>query len=384
MFKCQDSQRGIALLTVMVIMSVLVITGTLLLRMASSESRTIDDYGNSNRAFYIAEAGADLAIKRWREYVGTLPALVDGNGNYNGTKADTGAYLSQLNSINGPKETLEREIREGYLLGITSTTVSISFSGDPSSELLNITQSADTPYFLTLTVTGNYGNSSAEQKVRLCYYWNRTTESYKGDGTPVISPPPPPAPGNFTPPISGDSWTNTDTNQNDTRWTYSTTNNTISRTFESGNSDSIYTNTVLTAPFNLNMYASFILSSNDKQWPGSELRVGLGYIPGSGGSSALMVALTIVKVGNDNKVSLTIRNGSNSNITAPVNFTRTLDANSNYQIQVTSQNNNLSINISDDTGQTFNYTSTTTLRSGRLILIDGTNSHADPKFTFPQ
>lgn len=383
MFKGQDSQKGIALLTVMVIMSVLVITGSLLLRMASSESRIIDDYSDNSRAFFVAEAGADLAIKQWRDYVASLPPLVDGNGIFTGVEADITAFMTQLNGT--PKDTLEQKIRGGYMLASTSTTVTISFSGNPASGTLNITQSADIPYFLTLTVTGNYGNASAEQKVRLCYYWNRIAEAYKGNGTSVINPPPPPVPGNFTPPISGDSWTNTDTGANDTRWDYDTTTNSISRTFESGNFNSIYTNTVLTAPFNLNMYASFILSNNSNQWPGSEMSVGLGFIPqGNGGTSALGVALTVVKVGNSPKVSLTIRDGNNSNITVPVNFTRTLDTNSKYQIQVSSQNNNLSINISDNTGQTFNYTSSTTLRPGGLILIDDTNSHADPKFTFPQ
>ncbi|KJR96142.1 MAG: hypothetical protein VR68_15610 [Peptococcaceae bacterium BRH_c4a] len=382
MFKGQDSQKGIALLTVMVIMSVLVITGTLLLRMASSESRIIDNYGDNARAFYVAEAGADLAIKQWKDYVASLPPLVNADGSFTGDKADITAFMTRLDGT--PKDTLEQKIRGGYLLASNSATVTISFSGDPASGSLDITQTADTPYFLNLTVTGNYGNASAEQKVRLWYYRNRTAEAYKGNGAPVINPPPPDT---FVPPIRADSWTNTDTNQTDTRWTYNTTTDTISRIFESGNSDSIYTNTVLTAPYNLNMHAQFILGSNSSKWPGSELRVGLGYIPESGGTagtSELMVALTIVEVGNSPKVSLTIRDGNNSNITVPVNFTRTLDASSNYQIQVSSQNNNLSINISDNTGQTFNYTSATTLRPGRLILIDGTNSHTDPRFTFPQ
>jgi len=382
LFKGQDSQKGIALLTVMVIMTVLVITGSLLLRMASSESRIIDDYGDNTRAFFVAEAGADLAIKQWRDYVASLPPLVNADGSFTGIEADRAIFLSQLGTSNN---TFQQKIRGGYQLGSSSTIVSINFEADNSAGTLDITQSANTPYFLTLTVTGNYGGSSAEQKVRLCYYWNRTTESYKGDGTPAVNPPSPPAPGNFTPPITGDSWTNTDTGANDTRWDYDTTTNSVSRTFESGNFNSIYTNTVLTAPFSLNMYASFILSNNSNHWPGSEMRVGLGFIPvGNGGTSALAVALTIVEVGNSPKVSLTIRDGNNSNITVPVNFTRTLDANSKYQIQVSSQNNNLSINISDNTGQTFNYTSSTTLRPGRLILIDDTNSHADPRFTFPQ
>ncbi len=379
MFKYRDNQKGIALLTVMVIMTVLIITGTLLLRMASSESRIIDDYGDNIRAFYVAEAGIDLAIKQWREYVGSLPALVDENGGYTAIKADKGAYYSQLTALNGPKDSLEQKIKGGYLLGTTADTVSISYS--PVSGTLDITQSADTPYFLTITVTGKYRNSLIDQKVRLCYYWNRTTESYKGDGTPVVNPPPPPT-NNFTPPISADSWLNTDTNQLDNKWTYDTSTDSITRTFESKKSDSIYTDINLTAPFNINVYASFILSNNQSQWIGSELRVGLGYLVG--GTSALMVALTIVEAGNNPKVSLTIRDGNNNNITVPVNFTRTLDQNSSYQILVVSQNDNLSINILDDTGQTFNYTSASTLRPGRLILIDATNAHTDPKFTFPQ
>ena len=62
MFKYRDNQKGIALLTVMVIMTVLIITGTLLLRMASSESRIIDDYGDNIRAFYVAEADMAIAL----------------------------------------------------------------------------------------------------------------------------------------------------------------------------------------------------------------------------------------------------------------------------------------------------------------------------------
>lgn len=385
LYNRNESEKGIALLTVMVIMTVLVITGSLLLKMSSSESRIIDNYGDNSRAYYVAEAGADLVIKQWKSYVGSL-ALVDGNDQPTDVKADVGHFLS--NYLNPSAILLlEEKIRAGYSLASGSSKVSIIYSSNPSNGYLDkiiLPSTPDPKPMLTITLTGNYDGSEFEQKVQLWYYWNGTTGSYKGYGTATVnSAPAIPGDGEsappYEPPISQSAWNHSG---GPGQWDFDTTNGIISRTPESPH-NTVYTDDTLRVPFSLNMYVSFELQNpgNQWQWPGSEVAVGLGYIPVEKKSS-YSVALKIV--GSTPQVEVTIKDQNNNGITVPATFTRLLDSSSRYKIQVNAITNSLSINIIDDiTGQKFKFTSATTLRDGRLILADKTNQHVDPKFTFP-
>jgi len=390
LFKRNESEKGIALLTVMVIMTVVVVTGSLLLKMSSSESRIIDNYGDNSRAYYVAEAGADLAIKQWKSYIGSL-ALVDGDGQPTTVKADIGYFLS--NYLNGSTiSVLEDKIRAGYNLGSGSSMVSISYVSDPlSGELDKILPGTSDPKpMLTITVTGNYDSGQFEQKVQLWYYWNGTIGSYKGYGTATVNSAPAipggggggggGTPPEYNPPTTASGWTVLTGGGTEGQWNFDPVTGTISRTPESGH-DFLYNNDIIRVPFSLNMDMSFFnLHHDSDKYLGSFAGMGLGYDPW--GIPHYAVYLTILDFGLGPQVTVAIFRDF-SLVTFGM-FNQPMNGESSrYSIQVTAKTGEFKMIVSDGTGQQISHTSTTTLRDGRMLLIDGTNSHADPKFTFP-
>lgn len=195
MFIYLNNNRGIALLTVMAIMAVLVVVGSLVLSMSSSESRVVYDYGNNNRAFYVAEAGADLAIREWKNYIDSLPVVYDEDGYpVVAVDANIGDFLNRLdhkiglfptdpgrNVSGNPRYEMEKRIRNSYALDDNSPLVWISYAATPDSGTLAPVAA------LNLTVTGNYDGGAFEQRVQLYYDSNGNVNSYKGSKEITIS-----------------------------------------------------------------------------------------------------------------------------------------------------------------------------------------------------
>lgn len=67
-----NNKHGVALLIVMLIMSVTLIVIFVIFNIVSSETRMVGNYGNRIKAMQIAEAGADLAISEWIQYINDL------------------------------------------------------------------------------------------------------------------------------------------------------------------------------------------------------------------------------------------------------------------------------------------------------------------------
>lgn len=386
MFKWLKSDRGIALLTVMVIMTVVVITGSLLLKMASLESRIIDNYGDNIRAFYVAEAGADLAIKEWDTYIAGLGVLIDGSNNQV-VKANVNSFLTQLGTA---RDDLQRVIRTGYGLDTGSAAVSIEYSSEAGSWPAELDMSVSgSPAILTIIITGKYNNDTYEQRVQLWYYYDNLTGSYKGYDTATMvvhDPPPvtPPGPGGtppeYHPPMTETGWTLLTGGGVAGQWSFDPATGTISRTPESGH-DFLYNNDIIRVPFSLNMYMSFFnLHHDSDKYLGSFAGMGLGYDPW--GIPHYAVYLTILDFGLGPQITVSIFN--DFSLVAFGIFNQPMNGESSqYRIQVTAKTGEFKIIVSDGTGQEISHTSATTLRDGRMLLIDGTNSHADPKFTFP-
>lgn len=382
MFRRYDNDRGIALLTVMTVMTVLVITGSLLLRMASSESRIIYSYGNNIRAFYVAEAGADLAIRQWNTYINNLtadPDVIDNNNNQI-IFAQTDVFYSQLNGP--PRTLLEERFRTEYSLGSGSSKVGIEIS-NPGAGALNMT--VDTPELLTLDITGTYDDSAFEQRVQLWYYYDKTTGSYKGYGAAnvPVKPLPPPGGGGdpppYHPPISSGDWTVL-TGGGAGQWTFDPITGTISRTPESIHVF-LYSNNPVSVPFSLDMYVSFFNLHRDwKKWIGSSAGVGFGYDPL--GIPHYSAYFSIIDGSNSPRVMVNIFDQNLMPAGGPYIFSRSMDGDSQYRLKLTAKTDDLKIEVSNG-GETFTYATATTLRTGNILLIDLTNSHADPKFTFP-
>jgi uncharacterized protein YjdB len=151
LFKYLSNDRGVALLTVMSIMTVFVLVGSLMLYMASSESRVVYEYGNNNRAFYIAEAGSDLAVREWKEYV-------TGNNNNKNFVADVNTFM---NNYNTAVASLKNSFETSYgNVGLVGDYVIVP---NPGTGLIPAGS------ILTLTITGSYDNNKYDQKVQLWY-----------------------------------------------------------------------------------------------------------------------------------------------------------------------------------------------------------------------
>jgi hypothetical protein len=189
------SNKGIALLTVMIIMSALVVVGSIMLTMVSSESRTVYDYGNNPRSFYLAEAGVDLAIKEWDKYI-------------EGKKIKNDEGIEQLPAdfkvdIEDFKEIYEMKINNNLLADfysgydVNNNMVSIEYKIDKSESnltddnCLERTRTADDPQLLKIKVTGEYDDAVFQDEVSLLYYWDGSIGSYKGSsGSVDVSVPP--------------------------------------------------------------------------------------------------------------------------------------------------------------------------------------------------
>ena len=188
MFKYLKNNRGVALLSVMAIMTVLVIIGSLALYMASSESRMVNNYGDNVRANYIAEAGADLVIQQWELYIADTD-------NISSDKIDIVDFLTDPNNgLDVSMDNLESSLMgsEGYNVG--NSAVSINYESTPSSGQLPVTTTNDPAgTSIVINVTGDYSSTQYTYRVQLWFTTDGNNNyfpgSEKGDGSGVTSVP---------------------------------------------------------------------------------------------------------------------------------------------------------------------------------------------------
>lgn len=178
MFKYLHNNKGVALLTVMVIMTVLVTIGSLILYISSAESRMVYDYGNNARAFYVAEAGADLAIQEWKGYINGLPVSNIGQLD----NVDVSIFKGQLEA---KLIDLINNISSGYNDG---KNITIDYQWTPDQDILNHSSvpTPQTPNVLKIEIKGTYDDAVYKYEVKLWYYLNKTMNSYKGLGAYVV------------------------------------------------------------------------------------------------------------------------------------------------------------------------------------------------------
>ncbi|MDS1029391.1 hypothetical protein RDV78_02595 [Bacillota bacterium LX-D] len=191
------NNKGVALLTVVAVMGVLLVIGSSILYIASTDSRLVYDYSNAPRAFYVAEAGADLAIEKWKSYIINLPEKKDDLGKPTGIieNANIDSFLNLLdnkltldtadssrNVSGNPRYELEKVFRQSYNLNSNDQSLWLSYTCSQSGQLAKTVQGSNAHY-LTLDIKANYQDSIADYRVVLWYYNNRNIGSYKGFGT---------------------------------------------------------------------------------------------------------------------------------------------------------------------------------------------------------
>ncbi|RJX23778.1 MAG: hypothetical protein C4554_10110 [Dethiobacter sp.] len=167
MFKFIKNTNGVALIIVMAIMAVTAIVISVILTIPSGESRVIFDYGKSNKVFYIAEAGADLAICEWRKYI---TSLRENNNGPPPVSVNTSVFIN--NWLKSKKDALSAAFASQY--GLSTGTISIDYTSSKPA-----VTSAAGDYF-ELTIEANYSDTY-KYKVRLAYDTSGNTAAFKGE-----------------------------------------------------------------------------------------------------------------------------------------------------------------------------------------------------------
>lgn len=173
MFKCIKNTDGVALLLVMAIMAVTSIVIGVILTIPSGESRAIFDYGKSIKVFYVAEAGADLAICEWRKYITSLRED-DGPPP---DSVDTSAFINDW--LESKKDALIAAFESQY--GLSTGTISIDYTSSKPA----VTSAAGDYFsnegeYFELTIEAKYSDTY-KYKVRLAYDTSGNTAAFKGE-----------------------------------------------------------------------------------------------------------------------------------------------------------------------------------------------------------
>jgi len=204
------NDQGIALLSVMLIMAALLIIIYLLIGMVEQDRRLTNMYDNSKQSFYLAEAGADLVINRWIDYINsthtsatrapetisvneflqTLDSdinLTPFNGvyQYSGLSPTESARHNHLPDTNARND-LEQVFRTVYNLDTNSQDLWIYFKNcdgfEPSTgRIYDVCGSDNTDYqTLIIGIEANFRGEVYLYKVSLRYCYHGHVYAYKG------------------------------------------------------------------------------------------------------------------------------------------------------------------------------------------------------------
>ncbi len=181
-----NNEKGVALALVLIVMSVLMVIGTMVIYTSTSQTTLVNDYGEEIQAFYLAESGADLIIKEWHNYIAGL-CETDEEGVVTLTQnADTAEFLPLLNT---KWVFLKKSIRLQYGLEEDDHQVKAAYEVQPSGEI-EPTVSQDEPHLLTFDIEATIQDTLYKYQVKVWYYADGSVDSYKGESSSVNVTPP--------------------------------------------------------------------------------------------------------------------------------------------------------------------------------------------------
>jgi len=189
--------RGIALLTVMIIMSVILIILSLLFNMVIQERLMTNDYTDRKQAYYIAEAAADQAINTFIEFINDLhddntyvtfttsTENIKVNINNPGDYANSFQYKldNGTDSAGNPRYDMEKKFRDA--LGTNDISIQYTgFSGCDSNGYLHDydDESARAYGTLTINIEATYRGEVYPYQLRLRFCRHGAVYEYKGEG----------------------------------------------------------------------------------------------------------------------------------------------------------------------------------------------------------
>lgn len=154
-----NDKHGVALLIVMLIMSVTLIVIFVIFSIVSSETRMVGSYGNRIKAMQIAEAGADLAITEWIQYINDLH-----DEGFNDDYIQLQEFYNRFDQI---KNQLLSTLREHY--GEDDIRIEYKYHLDKLKDFDNCSTADDPDGTLILEITGVYAGEEYNYQVMLRY-----------------------------------------------------------------------------------------------------------------------------------------------------------------------------------------------------------------------
>ena len=145
----------------------------------NAEIRMTDNYGNSNRAAQIAEAGADLAVNEWINYI--KDRYTDEN-----LPAGGSILASGFNNRLDPKRIILQDTFKNssyYGSGDVSIIYSFSVDGNAVNPAVYDSCSPDNPEkkVLDVDVIGKYNDEEYLYRLKLKYCHHGDIRAYKGE-----------------------------------------------------------------------------------------------------------------------------------------------------------------------------------------------------------
>lgn len=185
-FRYLNNNRGVALLIVMAVLSVVIMIAFLVLQMATQERKLVNDYAGDSITYQVAEAAADLAICEWVDYINSLHT--------NGVPMTTVkienyvARLEGTGGTTGEKEELIKKFNEEYFGDSTLRDIDITYQYEPLSGDMKERDFNQTNVNLTIKVIGKYNRSSTYNEyplyVELMFCKHGDSFTYKGSLEP--------------------------------------------------------------------------------------------------------------------------------------------------------------------------------------------------------
>lgn len=167
------SEKGVALLIVMAILAVTTLVVALLFNIKIADIKMNNDYEDYNRAMYISEAGADLVINEWIEFINDQDTLA------NSIDIDNSGFVEQVEL---KSKALVGDFIESYHQGQEMVDIKYRFFVDGSEsnrlvyELHNNSESLE----LDVEITGIYNDVGYVSYVNLQYCNHGRIIAHKG------------------------------------------------------------------------------------------------------------------------------------------------------------------------------------------------------------
>jgi len=187
--KFLSNSKGIALLTVMVVLSIIMVIMAVLFNMVIKERIMTHNYVHQKQAYYIAEAAADQAVTIFVNFInnlhdeGSYVSKINGENKVNINNA--GSYDSSFQS----KLFAESDIIQEFIneLGTSDIDVDyLSFEGTDANGYLydydDTSETAQDANTLTIKIEGSYKGEAALLHLRLRYCRHGAVYEYKGKG----------------------------------------------------------------------------------------------------------------------------------------------------------------------------------------------------------